>query len=213
LPTIYHGTCNFLSRNHNSSKEFKIQSVDDKVTPGPAGRKHALDAAAVTAPSLGVLSNFTGSRVGIGFNAIWRPSSGTRIFENDVPLINRSRTPVPKKPNESISQLNLTTDELAFSKTLGHVPNRGLGSQRDVTLSGVSYIQVLRDVTNINTGKADGAPQEIHFEPGLCMHVEATVNDGDTLSRMASIPHGTTVNALDSAWRPLHPPLQGAARR
>jgi hypothetical protein len=106
---------------------------------------------------LGVLSNFTGSRVGNGFNAIWRPSSGTRIFENDVPLINGSRTPAPKKPNESILQLNLTTEELAFTKNLGHVPDRGLGSQRDITLSGVSYIQLVRDVTNINMGKADGA--------------------------------------------------------
>jgi len=53
-------------------------------------------------------------------------------------------------------------------------------------------------VTNTKTGDADGPPIPIHFEPGLWMHVPATTTDpviGDSLVRMASIPHGTTINA------------------
>jgi len=53
-------------------------------------------------------------------------------------------------------------------------------------------------VTNQATGKGDGKPVPIHFEPGLWMHVPATTKVpvlGPTLCRMASIPHGTTINA------------------
>ncbi len=60
------------------------------------------------------------------------------------------------------------------------------------------YVQAINDVTNPATGKGDGEPTGIHFEPGLWMHVPATKNTpnlGATLVRMASIPHGTTINA------------------
>jgi len=53
-------------------------------------------------------------------------------------------------------------------------------------------------VTNIETGEADSPPNPIHFEPGLWMHVPATTFDpviGESLVRMGSIPHGTTINA------------------
>jgi len=62
----------------------------------------------------------------------------------------------------------------------------------------VPYVQTVSDVTNIQTGKADGSPAGIHWEPGLWMHVPATTVDpkvGESLVRMASIPHGTTINA------------------
>lgn len=180
-------------------KGFEIQAVDDKLTPGRAAR--TLFATSSTTPSLGVLSHFKGNWVGNGFNTIWRPSSGTHKFE--IPVLNKdgtkSTTPLPIPPNESILELNLTSEELSFTKSLGNVPNRGLMDQKDITLSGVSYTQVIRDVTNINTGKADGTPQEIHFEPGLWMHVPATNKDAESLSRMASIPHGTTINAQGPA--------------
>jgi hypothetical protein len=178
-------------------KGFQLQSVDEKLTPKPEGRAaQAVLATAPPKPSLGVLSNFTGTFVGNGFNTIWRPSSGTQKFANPVPAgAGGSTTPAPNPPNESILELNLTSEELAFTKSLGNVPNRGLREQKDITLSGVSYIQTVRDVTNINTGKGDGTAQEIHFEPGLWMHVPATNLDGESLSRMGSIPHGTTINA------------------
>jgi hypothetical protein len=128
-----------------------------------------------------VLSNFNGTFAGAGFNTIFRPNSD------------------PKVPGDNVLELNLTTETLAFGGELGAVPNRGLNvnSQADILLNGVPYTQTVMDVTNTATGKPDLAPSAIHFEPGLWMHVPAT-NDPvvpESLVRMASIPHGTTINA------------------
>jgi hypothetical protein len=95
-------------------------------------------------------------------------------------------------------ELNLTTETLAFSSSLGSVPNRGLIAQNDIFLNGVPYVQTVSDVTNQATGKADlPKPIGIHFEPGLWMHIPATTIPAlpASLCRMASIPHGTTINA------------------
>jgi hypothetical protein len=135
----------------------------------------------LTAP-LGVLANFTGSFNGPGLNTVFRPNSGnTTTF-----------------PSDNILELNLINDTITFSQSLGAVPNRGFALQSDIFLNGVSYIQIVNDVTNVETGRADGSPTGIHFEAGLWMNVPATNNTpvlGDSLVRMASIPHGTTINA------------------
>jgi hypothetical protein len=170
--------------------DFNIHEIDDKLDP-----KSRPDFAVTSSPPLGVLANFTGEFAGTGFNLIFRPNSGpptTTTFPNPV-------TPAPPAvPSENVLELNLTTETLTFSKPLGSVPNRGLQQQNDIFLNGVPYVQAINDVTNINTGKADGAPVGIHFEPGLWMHIPSTTNDpslGESLVRMASIPHGTTINA------------------
>jgi len=138
-------------------------------------------------PPLGVLANFTGNFAGTGFNLIFRPNSGSTTF------------PIPVNPtSDNVLELNLTTETLSFSSSLGSVPNRGLQPQDDIFLNGVPYVQAISDVTNPATGKADGTATGIHFEPGLWMNVPATNTVpvlGDSLSRMASIPHGTTINA------------------
>lgn len=146
-------------------------------------------------PPLGVLSNFNGTFTGSGFNMIFRPNSGpptTTTFPNPV-------TPQPPTPpSENVLELNLTKETLSFSSSLGNVPNRGLEAQNDTFLNGVPYVQTISDVTNMETGKGDGTPTAIHFEPGLWMHVQATTttpNLAASLVRMASIPHGTTINA------------------
>lgn len=61
---------------------------------------------------------------------------------------------------------------------------------------GVPYVQTIWDVTNPNTGKADDIPRGIHFEPGIFLHIPSTTipPSGATIARMASIPHGTTIN-------------------
>ncbi|HVY15474.1 MAG TPA: heme-binding protein [Rhodopila sp.] len=149
----------------------------------------------LTAPTLGVLSHFTGTFAGTGFNMIFRPNSAaptTTTFPNPV-----SPTP-PTPPSENVLELNLTKETLAFSPALGSVPNRGLEAQNDIFLNGVPYVQTISDVTNPDTGKGDGNPIGIHFEPGLWMHIPATTTTPDlatSLVRMASIPHGTTINA------------------
>jgi hypothetical protein len=184
---------------------FSIQSVDGQLEPSlrpqipvisPLIPIHPPPAAPAQAP-LGVLTNFTGTFAGSGFNLIFRPNGAaptTIIFP--VPV-----TPAPPAvPNENVLELNLTQETLSFSNSLGNVPNRGLGldGQQDIELNGVPYVQSINDVTNVNSGKGDGPAAGIHFEPGLWMHVPATTVDpvnSESLVRMASIPHGTTINA------------------
>lgn len=141
-------------------------------------------------PELLVLDNFQGTFVGNGFNTIFRPQSST------------TPTTFPNNPtqgaNDNVLELNLTKETLAFAGALGSVPNRGLFQQGDIFLSGVPYVQTIQDVTNPATGKGDGVATDIHFEPGLWMRVPASTTNPvqvESLNRMASIPHGTTINA------------------
>jgi hypothetical protein len=165
----------------------------DEVRPTP--RTAAELAAPPPSAPLGPLSNFTGEFAGMGFNMIFRPNSNpptTTLFPKAV------TPPPPAVPNENVLELNLTTETLTFSAPLGNVPNRGLQVQNDIFLNGVPYVQAINDVTNTATGKANGSPIGIHFEPGLWVHIPATKNVpvlGESLVRMASIPHGTTINA------------------
>ena len=168
--------------------DFRINEVDVKL------EKESQPVSAKS-PPLGVLSNFTGNFAGHGFNMIFRPNSGpptTTTFPNPV------QPAPPAAPSENVLELNLTTETLSFSAPLGSVPNRGLQGQNDIFLNGVPYTQVINDVANPATGKADGKPIGIHFESGLWMHIPPTTADpiiGETLVRMGSIPHGTTINA------------------
>ena len=156
--------------------------------------EHALLAPA-PAPPLGVLESFVGDFVGTGFNTIFRPNSRaptTTTFPKPV-------TPVPPTPpSENVLELNLTSETLSFAAPLGRVPNRGLEAQNDIFINGVPYTQTISDVTNPETGKGDAKPIGIHFEPGLWMNIPATATTpvlAGSLARMASIPHGTTINA------------------
>jgi hypothetical protein len=130
-------------------------------------------------PSLGPLSAFTGTFHGSGFNTIFRPDLGTP-----------TQLPIPVTGSDNLLELNLTQETLSFSPSLGSVPNRG-EVQPDIFLNGVPYLQVISDVT------VPSQPVGIHFEPGLWMAVPATTDpaEGPTVVRMASIPHGTTIEA------------------
>ncbi|KAJ5820339.1 hypothetical protein N7474_005930 [Penicillium riverlandense] len=136
------------------------------------------------ASPLGLLENFSESFTGRGLNTVFRPNNGT--------------PDATQFPRDNILELNLINDTITFSESFGAVPNRGLMSQNGIFLNGISYIQAVNDVTNVKTGRADGPATGIHFETGLWMNVPATNNTpvlGDSLVRMASIPHGTTINA------------------
>jgi len=141
----------------------------------------ALRARASAAPSLGPLAAFTGTFRGSGFNLIFRPDSTA----TPTPL------PVPVTGSDNVLELNLTLETLSFSQRLGSVPNRGSLAEGDIFLNGVPYLQTISDVT------VPSQPVGIHFEPGLWMAVPATTHpaEGVTVVRMASIPHGTTVEA------------------
>jgi hypothetical protein len=135
-------------------------------------------------PPLGPLAFFVGDFVGNGFNTIFRPDSAATPTQlpNPVP---------PTTPHDNILELNLTSETISFSKSLGSVPNRGTGSQADTFLNGVPYVQSVTDTT------IHGERVAIHFEPGIWIHVPATTIPplGETVARMASIPHGTTIEA------------------
>ena len=62
--------------------------------------------------------------------------------------------------------------------------------QNDIFLNGVPYLQTINDVTT-------GNPVGIHVEPGIWIAVPSTTNPKETatVTRMASIPHGVTIEA------------------
>jgi MinD-like ATPase involved in chromosome partitioning or flagellar assembly len=135
---------------------------------------------------LGPLAAFVGDWVGNGFNTIFRPDNAV----TPTPLPNPGPSPPP--PHHNILELNLTSEELSFSKNLGAVPNRGTNPQGDIFLNGVPYLQTINDVT------IHGEKIGIHFEPGIWIHVPATTVPPiaqETIARLASIPHGTTIEA------------------
>ena len=118
---------------------------------------------------------------GTGFNTIFRPQSPKTP----------TKLPVPVPGSDNILELNLTAETLSFAAPLGNVPNRGFGDQGDITLNAVPYVQSINDITSLPA-------QGIHFEPGMWLAVPPTTEPpvAQTIyARMASIPHGVTVNA------------------
>ena len=134
---------------------------------------------------LGPLAAFVGDWVGNGFNTIFRPDNSV----TPTPLPNP--IPPPPPPLDNILELNLTSESLSFSPSLGSVPNRGTTPQGDIFLNGVPDLQTVSDIT------IHGESVGIHVEPGIWVHVPSTnvPTLGETVVRMASIPHGTTIEA------------------
>lgn len=119
---------------------------------------------------LGPLQDLVGRWRGQGLNLIWRP------FRD------------PASPQQDrFLELNLTDEQIDFAEIPGQIPNRGL-LQGDINMRGLTYLQSISDRNN-------GAG--LHMEPGIWANVPATTNPalGNTVVRMASIPHGTTVLA------------------
>ena len=167
----------------DSNSRASIELASDFVF-GHLRANHAVVPTPIPPPALGPLSAFVGDWVGNGFNTIFRPDSAASptILPNPVP---------PAPPHDNILELNLTSETLSFAKSLGSVPNRGTGTQPDAFLNGVPYVQSIKDIT------IHGESVGIHFEPGIWIHVPKTAIPplGDTVTRMASIPHGTTIEA------------------
>src|SRR3954451_63879 len=145
-------------------------------------------------PDLGAIGSFTGTFRGAGFNTIFRPQD---FAVTPTPLPNPAHG-----PDDNILELNLTEEILSFSPALGSIPNRGM-VQGDVFLNGVPYLQVINDVSDPNE------PVGIHFEPGVWLNVPPTTApaEGVTLVRMASIPHGTTIEAQGTWSTTAGPPV------
>jgi hypothetical protein len=141
----------------------------------------AVPSVADNAPELGPLEAFKGTFLGHGFNTIFRPQNSATP----------TQLPIPQPTSDNILELNLTIESLSFSASIGAIPNRG-EVEGDIFLNGVPYLQSISDVTD---------PEHttpIHLEPGMWITVPPTTHPsetGPTLARMASIPHGTTINA------------------
>ena len=146
-----------------------------------------------------LLKTFIGAWAGNGFNMIFVP-----ISDNELKPLEKL-TDIGPKDNKLI--VNLMTEQWTFGPSLGKIPNRGMLKQNPIVLGGLPYLQTVQDVTNELTGKPDKATTDrsgIHFEPGVFLHVpqahESFHKPADGLNRpsivrMASIPHGTTINA------------------
>ena len=150
---------------------FEWRSVDP-LRRGPAAPE-------VQAPNpLGPLAELPGTWKGHGFNAIWRP--------HQVGL------PGDPPKQDRVLELNLTQETLQFARIPGSIPNRGL-LEPDINLFGVTYLQQITDRL---------AKVGIHAEPGVWATVPATTDPAEKASvvRMASIPHGTTINAQGDAF-------------
>jgi hypothetical protein len=169
-----HEKVGFLAAHIALPPRFRFDQVDPV---------HIANLAPVPPPDLGPLTAFIGTWKGNGFNTIFRPDS------------TQTPTPLPTPAGgDNVLELNLTAESLSFSPSLGSVPNRGM-VQGDAFLNGVPYLQAISDVTT-------GQPVGIHLEPGLWIAVPPTSDPAEptqTLARMASIPHGTTINAQGTA--------------
>jgi hypothetical protein len=120
---------------------------------------------------LGPLAGLAGTWTGTGFNNIWRPNHTSA--------------------SDHFLELNLTSEQLAFTAISGAIPNRGL-LQPDMNMFGLTYLQQISDA-NLKAG--------LHIEPGLWLDVPATTDpkESPTVARLASIPHGTTIVAQGTA--------------
>lgn len=114
----------------------------------------------------------------------------------------RPNNSFPVKAEDNLLEINVTVETLQFmqSSILKDVPNRGFDKQDDINLTGVPYQQTISDRLNEKTGTID--PKQnvaIHFEQGLFMRVPASTSPStggkNSISRMGSIPHGSTINA------------------
>jgi hypothetical protein len=119
--------------------------------------------------ALGPLAGLAGNWSGRGFNAIWRPH---------------------RNKSDHFLELNVTNDQIDLEVINGLIPNRG-SVQGQIFMSGLQYLQQISDA-NVTV---DGNPAGLHLEPGLWISIPALTDPHEpaAVTRMASIPHGTTI--------------------
>ena len=134
-------------------------------------------------PKLGPLASLPGNWAGHGFNLIARPDLTA--------------------DNGFFLELNPTDENLQFSSIGGPIPNRG-SVMDDIELHGVHYLQKIFDHASGGT---------IHLEPGLWLRVPATTQpeEPETVVRLASLPHGSTILAQGTSTLLGTPPVIGPA--
>jgi hypothetical protein len=153
----------------------------------PTRERRLAALAAPAEPDLGGIAGFIGTFRGTGLNTIFRPQD---FAVTPTPLPNPATG-----PDDNILEINLTEETLSFGQALGSIPNRGM-VQGDVFLNGIPYVQTINDVS------VPANPVGIHFEPGVWLSVPASTvpTEDATIARMASIPHGTTIEAQGASF-------------
>ena len=118
---------------------------------------------------LGPLAGLAGNWTGQGFNAIWRPHRGN---------------------SDHFLELNVTNDQIDLKVINGTIPNRGF-VQSQIFMAGLTYLQQISDA-NVTVG---GVPAGLHIEPGVWINIPPLTDPQEpaAVTRMASIPHGTTI--------------------
>ena len=127
------------------------------------------------------------------------PSPGSQIaFESDL---GSAFEPTPavacadsaNEHRDRFLELNLTDEKLVFTRIDGPIPNRGL-AMPDINMFGVTYMQQINEANQPAKG--------LHIEPGIWANVPQTSDPTEppTVVRMASIPHGTVINA-QGVWQ------------
>jgi hypothetical protein len=146
-------------------------SPDFSFQPLPALENEILQPFPEVTSPLGPLAPLEGKWTGRGFNIIWRPDSVSG--------------------QDHFLEINVTSEELDFTRIPGPIPNRGL-LQPDINMFGLTYLQQISDA-NVHAG--------LHVEPGLWVAIPHTTDPNvvPTVARLASIPHGTTILAQGTA--------------
>ncbi len=158
-------------------------AVEDAGTHENVTSFRAVPDRATLASRIEPLNDLPGRWMGHGFNIIARPD-----FQGG---------------NDIFLELNLTKESLDFMTIGSPIPNRG-SAQDDIFLRGVHYLQQISDSTN------HGA---LHIEPGIWLNIPATSapRAPATIARLATIPHGDSVNAQGRASVVNGPPNIGHA--
>jgi hypothetical protein len=164
---------------------FSFQPIPPIEDPETTAAPAADEAAAVSEPAADRLGPLVGRWTGEGFNVIWRPHPPPHHGQLD---------------GDHVLELNRTTEQLDFERIPGTIPNRGL-LQRNINLHGLTYLQQIFDA---HPPGAPGNPKGQHLEPGLWVIVPQTddPHEPQTVARLASIPHGTTILAQGTAQGP-----------
>jgi hypothetical protein len=133
-------------------------------------------------PQSDPLAALAGTWEGTGFNAIWVP-----------------RQPPLGTNDDRFLMLNLTNEKLTVQPIPGVIPNRGF-KQGDIAMTGLTYMNEISDTEG----------HGLHIEPGIWAVVPATTDPEvpESIVRMASIPHGTTIIAQGIALQLQNTPPQ-----
>ncbi|PCE33158.1 hypothetical protein BZL54_07360 [Burkholderia ubonensis subsp. mesacidophila] len=103
--------------------------------------------------------------------------------------------------------MNETLETIEFKEIPGEIPNRGL-LQADINLYGLTYMQEVSDAYATAPGQPPGAHPGIHLEPGIWLHVPLTTDpaNAQTVARLATIPHGTSILMQGRVFPPFNAP-------